>query len=255
MAIRYDKALNTEIRRVVKNYNRRVAKMKAEEKDLDIDFVTVSDLKKQFVRRRDLMFELKRLNTIRGDASSIAKAALKADTRAKIVVTYDIKRLKAEEGTSRFTALKADRLATQESIRKALDKDISKMSNQEKKKYRQLVERVNKPDPERLQKFYDNFFDMLFIDLYHSSVYGDDAAYIRDQLSKLTPDQLLKAYNESNVIRDIVDAYHDFMEQQAKLGDDKIRRDEYGQIDNDIDGYVKTLFKNVDSLVKEYKNK
>lgn len=255
MAIRFDKALNTEIRRVVSNYNRRVARMKSEEKDLDIDFVKVSDLKKQFVRRRDLLFELKKLDTIRGDASSVAKAALKAETRAKIKVTYNIKRLKAEEGTPRFTALKADRLATEESIRKALNKDTSKMTGADKRKYNQLVERINKPDPERQQKFYDNFFDMLFTSLYHSSVYGDDAAYVQEQLSKLTPDQLLKAYNESNFIRDIVDAYHDFIEEQLKQGDEKIKLDEYGQIDNTLDGYVKALFKNVDSLVEEYKNK
>jgi hypothetical protein len=255
MAIRFDKALNTEIRRVVKNYNRRVAKMKSEEKDLDIDFVKVSDLKKQFARRRDLMFELKRLDTIRGDASSVAKAALKAETRAKIKVTYNIKRLKAEEGTPRFTALKADRLATEESIRKALNKDSSKMTGVDKRKYNQLVERINKPDPERQQKFYDKFFDMLLTSLYHTSVYGDDAAYLQEQLSKLTPDQLLKAYNESNFIRDIVDAYHDFIEEQLKQGDDKIKLDEYGQIDNSLDGYVKALFKNVDSLVEEFKNR
>lgn len=246
MAIRYDKALNAQIRRTVRNYNRRVAKMKAEEKDLDIDFVTVSDLKKQFGSRRNLLHELKRLESIRGDSSSIARAALRERTRAKIKETYAIKRLEAEKGTSEFTPLKANALASHEAKRQALNKNYSSLQGKEKTMYNKLVKSITQPNPKRLETFYDNFFDMLFTDVYHSDLYGEKAGYIREQLSKLTPEQLLAAYNEKGVIHDIVEGYH------AYVATHPTDANEFGSFDPALNAYINNLYDSVDSIVKEY---
>ena len=92
MAIRYDAELNREIRRAVSNYNKRVKRMLAQEGDLDIELVRVADLKKQFDKRRDLLYELSRMEMIRGDSSSIEKAFKRDIRRAKIKLNYEIKR-------------------------------------------------------------------------------------------------------------------------------------------------------------------
>lgn len=248
MAIRYDKALNTEIRRVVHNYNQRIKRLKAEEKDLDIDFVKVSDIKNQFERRRDLLYELNKLESIRGDVSSIEKAMKQDVKRAKTRLTAEIKKVKVQEGTPRFTPMKSDRLRNLEARRMALNKDYSKLETQAKKRYKTQVNATIRPDPERLKKFYDNFFDMLFSNIYRSNYDPEQAEYIRKQLSKLTPEQLLTAYNERAVIHNIVDSYM----QYNPLGKEF---DEYGGYDEELANYVEDLYEAVDGIVEEYKKR
>lgn len=239
MAIRYDAELNREIRRAVSNYNKRVKRMLAQEGDLDIELVRVANLKKQFDKRRDLLYELSRMEMIRGDSSSIEKAIKRDIRRAKIKLNWEIKRVKEQEGTSRFTPIKSTRLRNLEARRKSLDKDFKKLGKTQLKTLRYQVDETLRPDPERLQKFYDNFFDMLFANMYFADYYGDDADYIKKQLSKLTPEQLLKAYNEQGAIHAIVDSYNQYTDE--------------GVYSQELYAVVENLRGFVDTIVDEYK--
>ena len=62
MAIRYDKTLNKEINRVVKNFNNKVKRLEQSERDLMLPAkVSIKELKDEFRTRRELYRELEKL--------------------------------------------------------------------------------------------------------------------------------------------------------------------------------------------------
>ena len=61
MAIRYDKKLNQEINRTIKNFNQKIARLEKQERELLPSKITKKDLKSSVYTRAELQRKLKEL--------------------------------------------------------------------------------------------------------------------------------------------------------------------------------------------------
>lgn len=243
MAVKYDAELNSEIRRIVANYNKRAKRLLAKNKNLDIETVTVKKLKARYDTRRDLLYELSRLEMIRRDEKSVERAFKRDIRRAKIRLNYQIKAIKEQEGTPRFTVIKSRRLRNLEAKRQSLNKKWSNLDSFDLKTFKERVDDINRPDPLRLQKFYDNFFDMLFKNAYHGEASNEQLVHIEQQLRLLSPDQLLEAYNQNSLLHSLVDFYH----SNTMFLD-------FEETDEDLGFHIDALDEAVEGIVTEFKN-
>ena len=61
MAIRYDKSLNQEINRTIKNFNQKIARLEKQERELLPSKITKKDLKDSVYTRAELRRKLKEI--------------------------------------------------------------------------------------------------------------------------------------------------------------------------------------------------
>ena len=61
MAIRYDKKLNQEINRTIKNFNQKIARLEKQERELLPSKITKKELKESVYTRTELQRKLKEL--------------------------------------------------------------------------------------------------------------------------------------------------------------------------------------------------
>lgn len=243
MAVRYDKELNKIISRTVKNYNRRIAKLNSLDRSLKIKKVTVKELKNSATNRRDLKYELSKLDMVRQpeDLEKVVKRDLR---RAKLILNAEIRKVKAQEGTPRFTPIKSQRLRNLEMRRASLDINLDKLKPKERLKAEKRIQNEIYGDQERLRKFYDNFFNMLFSNVYYSGFGNDEWQRITNELSKLTPDQLLQAYNENPLIRGLIEDYHIYQ---------SVSDTRQGFVEQTMYNTLNALYSNIGEIVKEYR--
>ena len=216
MAIRYDKQFSEDIRKVVSNFNRKVARLEKQERELIPEKISVKDLKNQFISRYELkrkLNELKRFSQ-RGVEEVITTEKgikftkwgfenLKREVRrAKYVTNREIKSL--SKGLTPLTITRKSSFNLAKSRMKILDKDINNLTQGELNKLTANINRVLDYD-QKAEQFQDNFTSMIF------SEYGISGApkYIVDGLteffSKLTPQQLLKLNKISSEVQAITD--------------------------------------------------
>ena len=64
MAIRYDKKLNQEINRTIKNFNQKIARLEKQERELLPSKITKQELKNTSFTRAELLRKLKELQNV-----------------------------------------------------------------------------------------------------------------------------------------------------------------------------------------------
>ena len=144
MAIRYDKKLNQEINRTIKNFNQKIARLEKQEKELLPSKITKKELKESVYTRSELQRKLKELQrfskrgaedviTTRGGVR-ITKYELneikRENARLKRNITREINRLKVNKPkilgkiqTSTFSEMGDTDYLNLVARRKALEKD------------------------------------------------------------------------------------------------------------------------------------
>ena len=165
MAIRYDRKLNQEINRVIRNFNQKIARLEKEERELLPSKITKKELKRETGTRTELKRRLKELQKFskRGAEEIVTTKegfrltrydinVLKTQrSRAKRQLTKEIRKLETTKPTvfgreqySTYAQMGSSRYLNIVKKRKALEKDISKMSREEYQRYQKLIEKINK---------------------------------------------------------------------------------------------------------------
>lgn len=265
MAIRYDKRLNQEINRTIKNFNQKIARLEKQERELLPSKITKRELKDSVYTRTELRRKLKELQRFsnRGAEDIIATAGgarltqydyeniKRENTRLKRNITREINRLRVEKPkifgksqSSTFSEMGDTDYLNLLARRKALEKDINKLSKEELERFIKLVEKTGKSQQYMNIKFKENYFEMLTDLAYYFDYDNDKLNLLKQKLMKLKPNDFLKLFKDDKSIRAILDYYPVVTNSFNAINPDNIKEDVVNLYDNLID--------NIDDIIKYY---
>lgn len=265
MAIRYDKRLNQEINRTIKNFNQKIARLEKQEKELLPSKITKRELKDSVYTRTELYRKLKELQrfSTRGVEGVIETSGgvrltrydyqniKRENTRIKRNITREINRLRVEKPkifgktqSSTFSEMGDSDYLNLVARRKALEKDINKLSKEELERFRKLVEKTGKSQQYMNSIFKENYFEMLTDLAYYFNYDNDKLNLLKQKLMKLKPNDFLKLFKDDKSIRAILDYYPVVTNSFNAINPDDIKEDVVNLYDNLID--------NINDIIKYY---
>ena len=265
MAIRYDKKLNQEINRTIKNFNQKIARLEKQERELLPSKITKKDLKNNVYTRAELQRKLKELQRFseRGAEDIIeTKGGVKLtqyelsnikreNARVKRNITREINRLKVEKPkifgktqTSTFSQMGDTDYLNLVARRKALEKDINKLSREEFERFTKLVEKTGRNQQYMNSIFKENYFQMLTDLAYYYDYDNDKLNLLKQKLMNLKPNDFMKLFKEDKSIRAILDYYPIVTNSFNAINPDDIKEDVINLYDNLID--------NIDEIIQDY---
>lgn len=216
MAIRYDRDLNREISRVVKQFNQKVRRLEKLDRDLIPDRISIQELKTEFTDRKKLKRELNNLlKFTRRGAEDIIKIGNLRTTKyelerskkrasvAKRNLTLEIKRI---EGGKVGAVINSDYLENLRYRRRYLDKPIETLDPNQLLTREKIITQ-DFDAGKKARQFYDNFRKMMFTSSYHSTIPNSRFLEMFEKLEQLTPEQLSDAVNTFAVFRNFLDHY------------------------------------------------
>lgn len=266
MAIRYDKKLEKEISRVVKNFNQKITRLEKDERELILPTkITKKEIKENVYTRTELrrkLNELKRFSTRGVEQTITTKTGVKLSiyelneikretARVKRNVTREIKRLQIEKPkvfgkiqTSTFSEMGDTDYLNLLARRKALEKDITKLDKQELERYKKLVKKTGKNQQYMNTIFKENYFKMLTDLGYYFNYDNDKLNKLKNKLMKLNSNDFLKVFKEDKSIRAILDYYPVITNNFNAINPNDIKED--------VDSLYDNLIDNIDEILKDY---
>lgn len=267
MAIRYDKKLNKEIKRIVNNYNAKIRRLEKINSDVILpdkfDIEALKSLKGSVSNRADLRRRLKDLETFtqRGaeknivvDGTEIPKyqyrnikryqGLVKRRINAKIKF-YETKKPtnRGEAETATFAQMgERDYLNALAKRKMLLEKDISNLSYEEREKFLELLQSNARTRSANIWK--TNYLDIL-TDTGRTYGFDEDKLQtIEQKLSKLTPAQFDKLASSERTIQQILYYYKPIKDLGVDVALDNMSDDAIANFDN--------LYNNLDEILKDY---
>ena len=265
MAIRYDKKLNQEINKTIKNFNQKIARLQKDERKLLPSKISKKELKENAYTRTELKRKLKELQRFskRGAEDIIeTKGGVKLtkyelsnikreNARIKRNITREINRLKIEKPkifgkmqTSTFSEMGDSDYLNLVARRKALEKDINKLSREEYERFTKLIEKTGKNQQYMNNIFKDNYFVMLTDLAYYFDYDNDKLNMLKQKLMNLKPNDFLKLFKEDKSIRAILDYYPIATNSFNAINPNDIKEDVISLYDN--------LINNIDMIIQDY---
>ena len=265
MAIRYDKKLNQEINRTIKNFNQKIARLEKQDRELLPSKITKKDLKSGVYTRTELRRKLKELQRFgRRGAEDIIETSggvrltqynyqnlKRENARIKRNITREINRLRVNKPkifgktqTSTFSEMGDHDYLNLVARRKALEKDINKLSRDELERFTKLIEKTGRNQQYMNSIFKQNYFDMLTDLGYYFDYDNDKLNTLKQKLMNLKPNDFLKLFKEDKSIRAILDYYPIVTNSFNAINPDDIKEDVINLYDNLID--------NIDMILQDY---
>lgn len=208
--------LQSEIRRTVANFNRKVSRLEKQGKELIPDRVYTKDLRDQYQSRYELKRKLKELQRFsqRGVEEVIkneqgvrfSKWSLDNLKREIRRANYRLNR-EARELQKRITPLTITRKSAYNALMarsRVINKDLSTITSQQLRIIEKNINRVLDYD-KKAEQFQENLFQILFSEAGMSGVDEFVIDDIQSQLSKLSPQDLVKLSREDPNIQAILD--------------------------------------------------
>ena len=265
MAIRYDKKLNQEINRTIKNFNQKIARLEKQDRELLPSKITKKDLKSGVYTRTELRRKLKELQRFgRRGAEDIIETSggvrltqynyqniKRENARIKRNITREINRLRVNKPkifgktqTSTFSEMGDHDYLNLVARRKALEKDINKLSRDEFERFTKLIEKTGRNQQYMNTIFKQNYFDMLTDLGYYFDYDNDKLNILKQKLMNLKPNDFLKLFKEDKSIRAILDYYPIVTNSFNAINPDDIKEDVINLYD--------TLIDNIDEIIQDY---
>ena len=265
MAIRYDKKLNQEINRTIKNFNQKIARLEKQDRELLPSKITKKELKDNVYTRTELRRKLKELQRFSNrNAEDVITTSggvrltqydyqniKRENARIKRNITREINRLRVEKPkifgklqSSTFSEMGDSDYLNLVARRKALEKDINKLSKDEFGRFKKLVEKTGKSQQYMNNIFKENYFEMLTDLAYYFDYDNDKLNLLRQKLMNLKPNDFLKLFKDDKSIRAILDYYPIITNSFNAINPDDIKEDVVNLYDNLID--------NLDDILKDY---
>ena len=270
MAIRYDKKLNQEINRTIKNFNQKIARLEKEERELLPSKITKKDLKDNVYTRTELYRKLKELQRFskRGAEDIIATSGgvrltkydyqniKRENARIKRNITREINRLRVSKPkifgktqSSTFSEMGDSDYLNLVARRKALEKDINKLSPDELKRFKKLVEATGRNQQYMNTVFKENYFEMLTDLAYYYGYDNKKLNEMKKKIMKLKPNDFLKLFKEDKSIRAILDYYPIVTSNFDFSSGMYVNRMDYQE---DVINLYDALYDNLDDILKDY---
>lgn len=265
MAIRYDKKLNQQINRTIKNFNQKIARLEKEQREMLPTRITKRDLKSEVYTRNELQRRLKQLQrfSTRGAEQIITTKGgvrltqyelnelKRENARVKRNITRELNRLKVNKPkvfgkiqSSTFSEMGDTEYLNLVARREALDKNITRISKEEFERFKKLVEKTGRSQQYMNNVFKENYFEML-TDLAYYFEYDDTKLKgLKEKLMQLKPNDFLKLFKEDKSIRAILDYYPVITKSFSAINPDDIKEDVTNLYDN--------LINNIDEIIQDY---
>ena len=269
MAIRYDKKLNEEINRTIRNFNQKISRLEKEERKLLPSKISKKELKGDVYSRTDLRRKLKELQRFskRGAEDIITtKGGLtttryeieklkRENARVKRNISREIKRLEQKRPTI-FGRTQAATFAQMGDItylnllarRKALEKDVDLLDKEQFQRLKGLVEKSARNRDYLNSVFKNNYLEML---TYLGYFYGYDTNKLRgleDKLKKLKPSDMYKLFTTEKSIKAITEYYKAVSLNLTKKKSTINPED----IEDDVNILYDNLIDNIEDILKDY---
>lgn len=269
MAIRYDKKLNEEINRTLRNFNQKIRRLEKEERKLLPSKVSKKELKSSVYTRNELTRKLKELQRFskRGAEDIITtKGGLtttryevdklkRENARVKRNISREIRRLQ-EQKPKVFGKTQAGTFAQMGDItylnlvarRKALEKNINLLDKEGFQRLKILVEKSARNRDYLNSIFKDNYLEMLTYLGYFYGYDSDKLKELEDKLKKLKPNDLYKLFTTEKSIKAITEYYRavslNLTKKKSIVNPEDISEDVNLLYDNLID--------NIEDILKDY---
>ena len=265
MAIRYDSKLNSEINKIVRNFNQKVTRLEKNQQELLPTKISVRELKKSYNNRKDLkrkLRELKRFST-RGieqvvetkQGLKISKYDLinlkKENARVKRSLTMEIKRLETtspkvlgKKQKTTFAQMGDQHYLNLVARRKALEKEIMNLNKAELERLKNLIDKTLKNKSYMNSTFKENYLKMLTDLGYYFDYDNEKLQKLEDKLMDLSPDKFLKLFQEDKSIRAILDYYPVITNTLSGIDPD--------DLSGDVNSLYDSLIDNLDEVLKDY---
>ena len=262
MAIRYNKELENEMKRVLANYNAKRNRLIRKGNKYVPEKVTIKNLKKDYTKRSELKRRIKELQIYskRGMEGVITlksgnkitryeEAIMKRRTsRLKRALTIELNKMSIEKPTLRgketdFTFAEESRALYKEQKfrREILDRDISIMDIDELKRHKKFIEaELYRQSDKKATTFRNNYYTMLFSLAEYSSVPRSKIQYIKSRLEKLSNKKFVEFFNKEHYIEAIVNYYPTIADGIAMHNQDTINL------------IYNALYEDIDELIKPY---
>lgn len=270
MAIRYDKKLNQEINRTIKNFNQKIARLEKQERELLPSKITKKELKESVYTRAELQRKLKELQRFskRGAEDIIETEGgvklteyelsniKRENARLKRNITREINRLKVDKPkvfgktqTSTFSEMGDSDYLNLLARRKALEKDINKLTPKEYERFKKLVDKTGKSQQYMNSVFKENYFEMLTDLAYYYGYDNKKLDEMKKKIMKLKPNDFLRLFKEDKSIRAILDYYPIVTSNFDFTTGMYVDRTDYQE---DVLNLYDALYDNLDYILKDY---
>lgn len=265
MAIRYDKKLNQEINRTIKNFNQKIARLEKQERELLPSKISKKELKESVYTRQELQRRLKELQRFskRGAEDVIETKGgvkltkyelenLKKDkARIKQKISREKNRLEktkpkvfGKEQSATFSQMGDSEYLNLIARYKTINKDIENLNIEEIKRYKKIINKTKTNKSYNEYIFRENFFEMFNI-LGYYAYDNEKIDIINEKLKKLTPSKLLKLITEEKSMKAILTYY-------GTIINDDINIDYENYILDDITVLYDALYENIDEILNDY---
>lgn len=266
MAIRYDKKLEKEINRILRNYNQKINRLIKSEKDYILPAkITKQEIKSQFNTRKELKNYLNQISkfSLRGAEKTITLSTgvslskyeydyLRAEksrilrqlTREQKVLETTAPTIFGKKQAYSFAKMGDIEYLNLKTRKKALQKDITKLNKDELKRYKELLEKTKSN-----KEYYNNIFQNNYLDILTSLGYyvGYDNEKLRElenKLINLKPNTFYKLYKSEKAIKSILDYY--------PIITGRLRDFNPEDIFEDVSDLYNGLIENLDDILESY---
>lgn len=266
MLIRYDKKLNQEINKTIKNFNQKIARLEKDERDLLLPSkISKKELKQSVYNRTELKRKLKELQSFsqRGAEKTIelksgAKISqfelnnLKRETkRVKQQLSRDIKKLETsspkifgKKQTSTFAQMGDQQYLNLKARRKALEKDIENLGEKELRQFTTLIDKTRRNKQYMNNIFKENYLKMLTDLGYYYDYDEEKMKMMEEKLLNLDSNKFLKLFQTDKSVRAILDYYPIVTNTFSGINPDDIKED--------VTNLYDALIDNIDEIIQDY---
>ena len=270
MAIRYDKKINKEINRIIKNFNQKISRLEKEGRELLPEKITKQDIKESVHTRSQLKQKLKELKSFskRGAEDVITTSGgvniskyelenLKKQTAVvKAKLTREINRLKverpkvfgkmqdvsfAEMGDVDFLNLQARR--------KALEKNVNLLNLGDLGRFKSILKKTKESQELPPEIFKGRYLEMLTDLGYYYNYDADKLNEIKRAMLNLDDNKFLKLFKSDKAIRSILDYYPVVTQNFTGIKKNAINP---ADIREDVEDLYDNLYENLESILKDY---
>lgn len=266
MAIRYDKKLNNEIDKTIRNFNAKITRLEKQgfSPNLLPNKITKKALKEDYDYRKGLVRKLNEMKsfskrgaeeTLSIDGDEITKYEFeiikKNIANAKRILTRNIKnyenkkvKIAGKNQPSTFSQIGDQAYLTDIAKREALNKNIKKLTKEDLKRIEKLAKKTIEKNYYMNSIFKSNYLEMLTALGYQAGYDKEKMEKIEEKIMKLKPAEFLKLFNEDKAIKSILDYYPIITGQIKGMNIEDIK--------TDVTGLYDVLYDNIDNIVKEY---
>ena len=267
MAIRYDKKLNQEINKTIRNFNQKITRLEKSERDLLLpEKITKKELKENVYTRTELRRKLRELQlyskrnieetiTTKGGVtlSRYELTKIKRESsRIKASLTIEINKMQStspkvfgKKQATTFAQMGDQYYLNLQARRKALEKgDIGTLSSEQLKLYKTLLDKTRRNKTYYSNIFKENYMQMLTDMGYFYGYDKEKLDKLKNTLSSLDSDKFLKLFRDEKSIQAILDYYPNIVMKQGGINPEDIKEDVINLYDALID--------NIDDVLKDY---